>query len=83
MATNFPRQIYDESKKLFPNGDVETFVSREHPSPGTPFGAVDPAVRLVHIPTGIEITCADFPSQTENYIAAVIRLSIACDKRDT
>lgn len=76
---SFSRQIYDDTKKLFPEGTVETLVSR--PS-GAPAGTLAPAVRLVHTSTGIEIVCGDFPTQIENYIAAAIRLRIACDKRD-
>ena len=75
---SFSRATYDDAKKLFPDGTVETLVSR--PS-GAPPGTLDPAVRLVHTPTGSEIICSDFPTQIENYIAAAIRLRIACDKR--
>ena len=79
MSADFPRQVYGEIKQLFPAGTVETQVARPvvfGPEPS----AMDPAVRLVHTPTGIEASCSDFPSQTENYIAAAIRLRIACDK---
>jgi hypothetical protein len=76
---NFSRQIYDDARKLFRDGTVETLVSR--PS-GAPLGASDPAVRLVHTATGIEIICSEFPTQIENYIAAAIRLRIACDKHE-
>jgi protein subunit release factor A len=76
---NFSREIYDDAKRLFPDGAVETLVSRPA---GAPSGTLAPAVRLVHTSTGIEIVCGDFPTQIENYIAAAIRLRIACDKRD-
>ncbi len=80
MDPNFSRRIYDEAKKLFPEGAVEALVSRPA-EPAGQLGSFDPAVRLVHAATGIEITCTDFPTQIENYIAAAIRLRIACDKR--
>ena len=76
---SFSREIYDDAKRLFPDGTVETLVSR--PLEG-PAGTSAPAVRLIHTSTGIEIICSDFPTQIENYIAAAIRLRIACDKRD-
>ena len=80
MTSDFPRRIYDEVKDLFPKGAVETFVCRGIPAGGE-VAPSDRAARLVHTPTGIEVTCADFPSQTENYIAAAVRLRIAWDKR--
>jgi hypothetical protein len=80
MDPNFSRRIYDEAKKLFPEGAVETLVSRPAGPAGQP-GNLDPAVRLVHAAMGVEITCSEFPTQIENYIAAAIRLRIACDKR--
>src|SRR5688572_6112485 len=82
-SSDFPRQIYGEAKKLFPEGVVETLAARPS-SPGAP-GATetfDSAVRLIHTPTGLEITCEEFPSQIENFIAAAIRLKIACDQRE-
>lgn len=82
MNTKFPGQIYPEVKQLFPDGTVQTLVSRPtglNVQPGT----LDSAVRLVHTFTGIEITCGEFLSQIENFIAAAIRLRIACDKRKT
>jgi protein subunit release factor A len=80
LDPNFSRRIYDEAKKLFPEGAVEALVSRPVGPTGQP-GNFDPAVRLVHAATGVEITCSDFPTQIENYIAAAIRLRIACDER--
>jgi protein subunit release factor B len=81
MDPNFSKRIYDDAKKQFPEGAVETLVSRPAGPAGHP-GNFDPAVRLVHDATGVEITCSDFPTQIENYIAAAIRLRIACDRRD-
>jgi protein subunit release factor A len=77
MDPNFPKQIYDDVKKLFPVGAIETLVSRA-PGPDGPANS-DSAVCVVHTPTGLEIVCDDFPSQIENFIAAAIRLRIACD----
>jgi protein subunit release factor B len=82
MDTNFPRQIYDEAKKLFPDGTVQTLVCRAT-GPGASPEKLDAAVRLVHTATGIEVTCDEFSTQIQNFVAAAIRLRIACDKRDT
>jgi hypothetical protein len=86
MHENFPTHIYYEVKRLFPENTVQVMTSpsilSSEPGAVDPVAEFDPAVRLIHTPTGIEITCEDFPSQTENYIAAAIRLRIACDKRD-
>ena len=84
MSKDFPTQLYDEVKGLFPKDMVQMMVLP--PNLSSEPGAIDPivrldaAVRLIHTPTGIEIICDDFPSQTENCIAAAIRLRIACDK---
>ena len=82
MKTDFERQIYDDVKRLFADGTVQTCVAQPSFSGGLP-QTVDPAVRLVHTITGLEVTCSDFPSQTENYIAAAIQLRIACDRSTT
>jgi protein subunit release factor B len=82
MDTNFPRQIYDEAKKLFPDGAVQALVCRAA-GPGALPEKSAAAVRLVHTATGIEITCDEFSTQIQNFVAAAIRLRIACDKRDT
>ena len=81
MDTDFPRKIYAEAKRLFQEGAVETLVSRS--SCTVADGGMDSAVKLVHVATGEEILCDDFPSQIENFIAAAIRLRIQCDNRDT
>jgi protein subunit release factor A len=75
---SFSKEIYADAKKLFPDGTVETMVWR---TSGALPATSAPAVRLIHISTGIEIVCSDFTTQIENYIAAAIRLRIACDKR--
>lgn len=41
----------------------------------------DSAIRLIHTASGIHVDCDEFPSQQENYIAAAIRLRIACDEQ--
>ena len=79
MNIDFPNQIYAEAKRLFPEDSVQTLVACPV-GPGAT-EAFDPAVRLVHTQTGLEITCDKYPSQTENFIAAAFRLRVACDKR--
>lgn len=79
--TDFVNRIRDGVKKLFPAGAVETLVARPA-GPWTPEAPHDPAIRLVHTPTGLTVTCDEFPSQTENFIAAAIRLRIACDEQE-
>ncbi|MDR3457733.1 MAG: peptide chain release factor-like protein [Verrucomicrobiae bacterium] len=79
MNADFPSQIYAAAQQLFPEGTVETQVTLPAVFSAEP-AVIDPAVRLVHTPTGIAVACRDFPSQTENYIAAALRLRIACDK---
>lgn len=78
MKADFQKQMYAEVKRLFPEGAVETLVARPSVSSGQE-QSINPTVRLVHTATSIEVTCGDFPSQVENYIAATIRLRIACD----
>lgn len=80
MKADFQKQMYDEVKRLFPDGAVETLVARASASGGQ-VHSINPTVRLVHTATGIEVTCGDFPSQIENYIAATIRLRIVCDHK--
>ena len=80
MDTDFPRKIYAEAKRLFPEGAVETLVSRS--SGDVESGGMNSAaVKLVHTATGREILCDEFPSQVENFVAASIRLRIQCDNR--
>ena len=77
MDTDFPRKIYSEAKRLFPDGAVESLVSRS--SGIVAGGGTDSAVKLVHVATGQEVLCDEFSSQIENFIAAAIRLRIQCD----
>jgi len=79
MKPDFKRRAFDEAKKLFPDGVVEPLVRSPTFSGGLP-QPPDSAVRLVHKERGIEMTCDEFPSQTENYVIAAIRLRIACDE---
>jgi hypothetical protein len=81
MAPKFAEIIYEDVKKLFPDGAVEKYVVPLAISGGLP-NRIDPAIRLVHRTRGIEVTCSDFPTQTENFVAAVIRLKIACEELD-
>jgi hypothetical protein len=76
MKPDFKKQIYKDAKRLFPKGTVETLVA-----PPKIFEPIDPAVRLVHKSSGVSAVCDEFESQTENFIAAAIRLRIACDKK--
>ena len=78
MQPSFSENLYKEARGLFPDGAVQTFVA---PPKFEPIEMhIDPSVRLVHRPTGTEASCGDYSSQTENYVAAIIRLRIACDK---
>jgi len=79
MKTDFTRQIYGEAKHLFAEGEVEVLVAQPSFLEALP-QQLDLNVQLIHLPTGIKQTVGDFPSQMENFIAAVIRLRIACDK---
>jgi protein subunit release factor B len=81
MDDGFLKRIYQEAKKLFSEDEVETLIHRATAPAGQP-GNISTAVRLVHKATGIQITCDDYSSQTENYVGAAIRLRIACDKGD-
>ena len=81
MTPKFAEIIYEDVKKLFPDGAVEKYVVPLAISGGLP-QRINPTIRLVHRTRGIEVTCSDFPSQTENLIAAVILLRIACDESD-
>ena len=82
MKSNFAAQIYEDAKKLFAEGTVQTLTRRIEPASGEP-PKVDTAVRLIHTPTGTTITSEEFSTQYENFVAAAIRLRIACDECDT
>ncbi len=77
MSDEFQQRLYAEVKGLFPQGAIEVLVTRAQSFPPE----YDPAVRLIHTASGIHVDCDEFPSQQENYIAAAIRLRIACDKQ--
>ena len=81
MTPKFAEIICEDVTKLFPDGAVEKYVVPLAVSGGLP-ERINPAIRLLHRTRGIEVTCSDFRSQTENLIAAVIRLRIACDEMD-
>jgi protein subunit release factor A len=74
---SFAIAIYDDAKRLFPEGEVQVLIAR---APGASSGKLLPEVRLVHLPSGLEVICHEFPTQTENYIAAAMRLRAACDR---
>ena len=79
MESNFQQRIYNDVKRLFPAGSVDVLVARPF-GPGKRTEKFDASVRLVHKASGKEVTCGDFPSQIENYIAAAIQLRIECDR---
>ena len=81
MDTDFPRKIYAEAKRLFPDGAIETLVSRSLEQGAA--RKLDSTVKLVQVATGQEIICDEFPTQIENFVAATIRLRIQCDQIDT
>ena len=76
MGADFKTRLYEEVKRLFPPATVDAQV-------GAPkmFEPPSSAVQLVHLPTGISVICDEYESQTENYIAALVRLRIACDEK--
>jgi hypothetical protein len=74
MPPSFANQIYAEVKSLFAEGEVEALLCKAKDAAGC-----SAAVRLIHKPSGMEVVCEDFSSQTENYIAAALRLRIQCD----
>jgi hypothetical protein len=78
MANEFQTCLYAEVKRLFPEGAVEVLVARPESFPPVD----NPAVRLIHTASGIAVDCDEFPSQQQNYIAAAIRLRVACDEKN-
>lgn len=76
IPMSFAKEIYQDAKLRFPEGTIETRISRRE---GAPIGSFEPDVWLIHIPTGTNVLCHEFPTQNENFVAAVIRLRIACD----
>ena len=78
-SQEFKMRLYEQIKRLFPEDEIELLVARAAGPAGSgqPF---DPAVRIVHKPTGKSVECNDFPSQVENRIIATLELRIACDK---
>ena len=79
MDENFSEDIYQEARKLFPESEIEVLIERA-PAPAGQPGKTSTAVRLVHKATRIQVTCDDYSSQKQNYVAAAIRLRIACDR---
>ena len=80
MKSFFTDEVYRDTKRLFSEGAVQILVARPKFDPDRI--AVDPTVRLVHTVTGTEVSCGEYSSQTENFVAAMIRLRIACDEID-
>ena len=77
MDSEFPRQIYEEAKRLIADGGVRPLVARE-PGPDCVDGA---AGQLVYDETGTETTCSEFSSRIQNHVAAVTRMRVAMDAR--
>ncbi len=75
MDPEFPRQIHDEARKLFPEGAIQILMGR---MPG-PDAGPSAAVKLIHNATGIEEICDKFSTQIQNFTAAAIRWRVACD----
>ena len=75
----FKARVYEQTKRLFPDGAIEVFLARAAgPGSEEPF---NPAVRVVHKETGRSAECSDFPSQVENRVVATLQLRIACDSK--
>jgi protein subunit release factor A len=75
----FQMRLYEETKQLFPEAEVEVLVARSL-GPGSK-EPPSPAVRLIHKPTGITVDRERYQSQMQNRILATIQLRIACDKK--
>ena len=65
----FTKVAYDESARLFGEGEVEILISRGED------GQWIPDVFIRHKPSGIELEVSEFPTQTMNAIIARIRLA--------
>ena len=74
----FQLQVYEETKKLFPEGAVDVLVAPE-PEPGSPQRA-SAAVRVIHKATGRVINCSHYDSRIQNRIIATLQLRVACDR---
>jgi hypothetical protein len=63
--TDFANDILIELEKLIKMGEVAIFV-RSTPN------SIDSAVKLVHVPSGMEVECEEYESQVKN--KAIVRL---------
>jgi protein subunit release factor A len=79
---NCSEAAYQEARKRFPEGELDVLINRATGPAVKPPKTVSTAVRLVHKPTGVQVTCDDYPTQRQNYVLAAIRLRVACDKHD-
>ena len=75
----FLATIRPDVERLFPKGGLQIQIAPTKPDePRT-----NPAIRASHQASGLSVTCGDFPTQAENYIAAIIRLRVMCDEKGT
>ena len=65
----FTKTAYDESAKLFGDGETELMISRGED------GRSLPDVLIRHLSSGIELVVSEFPTQTMNAIIARVRLA--------
>lgn len=56
----FPRDILKQLEAVFDDDDLQTLVFRHDDSSGN---ATDSAVKVIHVPSGIEVECNQFESQ--------------------
>ena len=73
---DFARKITPLVSRLFPETEIRVETAR--------LQADDPAsslpdVRVTHLPTGEVVVCADFATQTENRVAALLKLRARLD----
>ena len=69
---DFNQDILKELEELLGSQNIETLV--RSPSEEEDFRA-DSAVKLIHSPSGLEVICDDYSSQTDNKSMALVRLA--------
>lgn len=73
---DFARKITPLVTRLFPEAEIRVETARGEA--GDP-GSALPDVRVTHLPTGEAVVCADFGTQIENHIAALLELRARLD----